>query len=121
VEVTVDDQPHLVYWLSKRVGTRLKLPVLTAVGFELMGGRLLPDTAGPLAQLMYQDAQGRRITFYVRNESEQGRDSAFRWVKEGNVEVCFWVDGHVGYAVAGEFERRELYRLANAIYQQING
>jgi len=121
VEVAADEQTHLVAWLSKRLGTKLKMPVLVPAGFELVGGRLLPDARSPAAQFMYQDVQGRRITLYVRVDEAHNAETAFRWVKEGQVEVCFWMDGAVGYALAGELDRKDIYRLAKLVYQQING
>jgi anti-sigma factor RsiW len=41
VEVQAADAQHLVSWLSKRIGTELKAPDFTALGFDLLGGRLL--------------------------------------------------------------------------------
>lgn len=121
VEVAADDQTHLVAWLSKRLGTKLKMPVLAPAGFDLVGGRLLPDARSPAAQFMYQDSQGRRVTLYVRVDEVHHAETAFRWVREGQVEVCFWMDGSVGYALSGEFDRKEIYRLAKLVYQQLNG
>ncbi len=46
VEVTAAQQDHLVQWLSKRVGRPLKVPVLAAEGYELVGGRLLSGDGG---------------------------------------------------------------------------
>jgi len=120
VEVAADEQAHLVAWLSKRLGTPLKAPVLVGAGFELVGGRLLPDAHSPAAQFMYQDGQGRRITVYVRVDDQKNTETAFRWVREGKVEVCFWIDGPVSYALAGEMDRKEMYRLAKMVYQQLN-
>ena len=37
VEVDASQQEHLVRWLSKRLGLDLKVPVLAAEGFELLG------------------------------------------------------------------------------------
>jgi anti-sigma factor RsiW len=56
VEVTALEQAHLVQWLSKRLGKPLKVPDLTAQGFELVGGRLLPGDTGARAQFMFQNA-----------------------------------------------------------------
>lgn len=120
VEVAADEQAHLVAWLSKRLGTPLKAPVLTGAGYELVGGRLLPDSHSPAAQFMYQDGQGKRITVYVRVDDAKNTETAFRWLKEGNVMVCFWIDGPIGYALAGELDRKEMYRLAKLVYQQLN-
>ncbi|HEX7465011.1 MAG TPA: anti-sigma factor, partial [Usitatibacter sp.] len=65
VEVDAKDQDHLVKWLSKRLDMALTVPVLSTEGFELLGGRLLPGNDGPVAQFMYQDASGKRLTLYV--------------------------------------------------------
>ena len=61
VEVDAAQEPHLVQWLSKRLGRRLVVPDLTAAGFRLMGGRLLPAEETSAAQFMYQDDKGQRL------------------------------------------------------------
>ena len=53
VEVKAQEE-HLSRWLTRRLNVPVKLFDLRAQGFELVGGRLLPDGAGPSAQLMYQ-------------------------------------------------------------------
>src|SRR5207247_1948253 len=68
VEVTADDEQHLVNWLSKRLGTTLKAPKLGPLGYELVGGRLLSGPQGPVAHFMYQDARGQRLTLYVSKQ-----------------------------------------------------
>ena len=50
VEVSAKEEAHLVRWLSKRLGTAVRAPRLSAHGFELLGGRLLPESARPGAQ-----------------------------------------------------------------------
>jgi len=42
VEVGADQEAHLVAWLSKRLGSPLKVPHLGELGYTLVGGRLLP-------------------------------------------------------------------------------
>jgi len=121
VEVAAAQQDHLIAWLSKRLGTPVKAPVLTSVGFNLVGGRLLPDTATPAAQFMYEDKQGRRLTLYVRIDGQRAEKTAFRWTTLSRVEVCYWIDGPVAYAVAGELSREEMQPVARMIYQQVDG
>jgi anti-sigma factor RsiW len=53
VEVKAQEE-HLSRWLTRRLDVPVKLFDLRAQGFELVGGRLLPDGARPGAQLMYQ-------------------------------------------------------------------
>ena len=119
VEVEAKEQDHLVKWLSKRLGMPLKLPVLTAEGFELLGGRLLPGPHGPVALFMYQDASGKRITLYVTPPHKGDSVTAFRFSKEGPVSVFYWIDGDCGFAISGEIDRPALSRVAALVYKQV--
>lgn len=120
VEVGADQETHLVRWLSKRLGANLKIPHLAALGYSLVGGRLLPGERGPAAQFMYQDAKGQRMTLYVRVSSEAREQTAFRFTQENGVGVFYWLDGKLGYALSGEADRSELLRVADAVYRQLN-
>ena len=83
VEVSAEQEDQLVAWLSKRLGTPVRPPKLGAIGYELIGGRLLPGNSGPVAQFMYHDASGQRLTLYVTTENAANRDTGFRFAKEG--------------------------------------
>jgi anti-sigma factor RsiW len=120
VEVGADQQEHLVKWLSKRLGNELKAPVLTQQGFDLVGGRLLPGGKGPVAQFMYQDGKGQRITLYVSLRDAEPRDTAFRFSQEDKIAVFYWIDGKLGYALSGEMDRASLLAVATVVYRQLN-
>jgi len=121
VEVGADQEAHLVAWLSKRLGAPLRAPKLEAVGYSLVGGRLLPGDNGPVAHFMYQTNRGTRITLYVRTEIAGNRETAFRYAREGNVGVFYWVDRKLGYALSSaDISKDDLLKVANAVYQQLN-
>ena len=120
VEVGADQEAHLVAWLSKRLGTPLKVPNLGGLGYTLVGGRLLPGDRGPVAQFMYQDGKGLRLTLYVRLNPDDSRETAFRFAQERGVGVFYWLDRKLGYALSGEVEKSELLRVATAVYRQLN-
>jgi anti-sigma factor RsiW len=120
VEVGADQETHLVTWLSKRLGAQLKVPHLGELGYTLVGGRLLPGDRGPVAQFMYQDGKGQRLTLYVRINSDTSRETAFRFAQERGVGVFYWLDDKLGYALSGEVEKPELLRVATAVYRQLN-
>jgi anti-sigma factor RsiW len=111
VEVTAQQEDQLVAWLSKRLG---------AQGFELVGGRLLPGHSGPVAQFMYQDASGQRLTLYVSTENTDNRDTAFRFAQEGKVNVFYWIDGKFGYALSAGLDKGRLAGVATAVYDQMD-
>jgi len=117
VEVKAQEE-HLSRWLTRRIQIPVKLFDLQAQGFELVGGRLLPDGPGKSAQLMYQDAQQRRVTVYLR-KPEQGTDAAFRYEQQGKVGMFYWVEEGAGYALVGELPKETLLALSQAIYGQM--
>ena len=120
VEVGADQEAHLVRWLSKRLGTPLKVPHLGGLGYALVGGRLLPGDRGPVAQFMYQDGKGIRLTLYVRANPDETRETAFRFSQEQGVSVFYWLDKKLGYALSGEIDKSDLLRVADAVYKQLN-
>jgi anti-sigma factor RsiW len=119
VEVDAKEQEHLVKWLSKRLGMPLKIPVLNNEGFELLGGRLLPGQDGPVAQFMYQEGTGKRLTLYVTKPHRGDNLTAFRFAQEGSVSVFYWMDKDLGYAISGEIDKPQLSRVANLVYKQL--
>lgn len=120
VEVTANEEAHLVGWLSKRLGTTLKAPKLAPLGYELVGGRLLSGPQGPVAHFMYQDSRGQRLTLYVSRQRGEPRDTAFRFSQEDRVSVFYWVDGNYGYALSGEIKKDQLLQVAEVVYKQLN-
>lgn len=113
-----EQEAHLSRWLTRRLSVPVKLFDLRDQGFELVGGRLLPDAAGPSAQLMYQDAMGMRVTVYLRKAAEQDVPAAFRYDRQGDVGMFYWVEGRCGYALVGTQPRERLLALAQAIAKQ---
>ena len=121
VEVGADQESHLVAWLSKRLGAKVRAPNLESAGYSLVGGRLLPGENGPVAQFMYQCKQGTRVTLYVRTGMPDQRETAFRYTDEGNVRVFYWIDRTYGYAVSSsDISKDVLYKVANTAYAQLN-
>ena len=119
VEVDASQQEHLVAWLSKRLGTSLRVPVLAGEGYSLLGGRLLPGPEGAVAQFMYQDSTGSRLTLYVSHRANVESPTAFRFAQQGKVSVFYWIDRDFGYALSGDIDRAALGRVANVVYRQL--
>ena len=141
VEVSAQEE-HLSRWLTKRLDVPVKLFDLRAQGFELVGGRLLPDASGPSAQLMYQSvaapgasgvasvagasgsaATAQRVTVYLR-KPDDATPAAFAYERQGELGLFYWVEGRsahggpTGYALVGALPRERLLALAEAIYRQ---
>ena len=136
VEVSAEHEDQLVAWLSKRMGAPMKPPHLQALGYTLDGGRLLPGGQGPVAQFMYHDPAGARLTLYVSNEvaaagaaakpepqgsapGARNSSTAFAFAQEGAVNVFYWVEGPFGYALSSGVNRDELARVSGEVYRQL--
>ncbi|MBC7940818.1 MAG: anti-sigma factor [Chitinophagaceae bacterium] len=123
VEVGADQEQQLVAWLSKRLGTPIKPPSLQSIGLELIGGRLLPGDSGPVAQFMYHDGIGQRLTLYVTREVPKPAgepETGFRFGQDGPVNVFFWVDKTFGYAISGGADRQALLTVAREVHRQLS-
>lgn len=79
----------------------------------------MPGQSGPVAQFMYHDAGGQRLTLYVSTEQSHNRDTGFRFSEEGPVNVFYWIDGKFGYALSAGTGKAELARIATAVYEQL--
>jgi anti-sigma factor RsiW len=117
--VEVREGSDLTTWLSRRLQRPIVAPDALPGGLVLMGGRLLPGMPGkPAAQLMYQDAQGRRVTVYLRGMAKPTAETAFRIVTGKPASTFYWVDRQWGYALTGELPRAQLLEAARAFYQR---
>ncbi len=119
VEVKAQEE-HLSRWLTRRIDIPVKLFDLHEQGFELVGGRLLPDGPGKSAQLMYEDGQKRRVTVYLR-KPEKGTDAAFRYEQQGKLGMFYWIEEGAGFALVGELPKQTLLEMAKSIYAQHPG
>jgi anti-sigma factor RsiW len=121
VEIQASNEDHLEAWLSKRLGMNLRAPKLDAVGFTLMGGRLLAGTHGPAAQFMYEDSVGRRLTLYVKTQ-EMGYDKSrsFEFAQEQEVNAFYWIEDGTGYVLSGNLGRADLLKVAEAAHRQMD-
>ena len=120
IEVKAQEE-HLARWLTRRIDIPVKLFDLRDEGFELMGGRLLPDAAGKSAQLMYESLDAgtpkQRVTVYLR-KPDAAAPTAFSYRQQGELGQFYWVEAGAGYALVGELPKERLLALAQAIYKQ---
>lgn len=120
VEVGAEEREHLNTWLSKRLANPVVAPDIRRAGYQLVGGRLLPDAGRPAAQFMYEDDQGTRITLYVRGHVESARGTALRHADDGEISVVYWLDGSLAYALAGSIDQTQLESIAKEMYGALN-
>ncbi len=120
VEVAANDSEHLTSWLSERIGQKVVIPDLSARGYTFLGGRLLAADAQPAAQLMYEDQDRRRITIFL-TANQSGAETKFIVKEKHGVTACYWLDGPLGFVIAGETGRDDIVAIANMVYKSFEG
>ena len=118
VEVAGNERPHLTQWLSKRVGSPVRIPELEKIGLKLVGGRLLPGPTGPTAFFMYETPSGERFTLYCGQTKDQA--TALRYIAGNHNSAYYWVDNNLFYVLTGPAEQDRLHAIAQAAYDQID-
>ncbi|MET0279263.1 MAG: anti-sigma factor [Pseudorhodoplanes sp.] len=112
-------EAHLVPWLSRRVGTNLRVPDFSHFDLKLLGGRLLPGPAGPAAMLMFENGNGDRVTFYSSKVSPGQQQMSFRYLQSDNVAAIRWVESGYAFVVSGNADKGRLKELARTAYEQL--
>jgi anti-sigma factor RsiW len=123
VEFGADQQDSLLLWLSERLGEALHAPNLQGLGFTLVGGRLLPASGQPAAQLMYENPDAQRVTLYIRahwaTPLSGAQEGSVSFAGEGGVSMVYWIEGKLAYALIGSMDREQLFSAAKTIQQQL--
>ncbi len=86
-------------WLDRYFHQAHRLPDLSAAGFTPVSGRLLTTDQGAAAMVLYEDPQGRRISFYIR---PPGPDNGFlpRGSRSADgLQAQYWSGAGYNYAV----------------------
>ena len=120
IEVPAADRDHLAQWLSNRLSRGVAPPVLDALGYRLIGGRLLATEHGGAAALfMYENAQGQRLSLVLR---PMARDlhAARADMREGAVNGCAWIADGIGYAVVASLPDDELDLVADLVLREVH-
>jgi anti-sigma factor RsiW len=118
VEVAASESEHITKWLTKRIGIQVKIPDLSSFGYTFIGGRLLAAEDRPAGQLMYEDANKKRLTVFVASNPGAGEETIH--VREkGTLISCYWAEHDFAMAVTGDLPFENMMKLARDIYDQM--
>jgi anti-sigma factor RsiW len=121
IEVAASESDHLSQWLSNRLRRSITPPDLTALGYRLLGGRLLATEHGGAAALfVYDDSQGNRLSVLLRPMAQE------LWARhadmsQGALNGCTWIDHGMGYAVVAAASDHTLDKVADQIIREVGG
>ena len=62
----------------------------------------------------------RSVDLYIRAEVKGQRETAFRYARENNVSVFYWIERNCGYAISStDLSKDELLHVATLVYKQL--
>jgi anti-sigma factor RsiW len=114
VELTAAASADMVAWFSSRLGEHVEIPSLGTAGLQLVGGRLLAGDDGPVAQLIYENAKGQRLTLGVSAEAAESGAEIEVVTLEG-LTAGYWLEGGLTYALVGDTSEARLVAIATRL------
>ncbi|KPA88868.1 anti-sigma factor family protein [Pseudomonas sp. RHF3.3-3] len=95
----VDGNGDLQGWLDRYFSRANRLPNLADAGFKPVSARLLSTEQGAAAMVLYQDPQGRRITYYMRPPGPQNHLLERGHRRDGELQAEYWSGPGYNYAM----------------------
>jgi anti-sigma factor RsiW len=114
VEFPAAARADMAAWFSSRLGEAVEIPSLRTLGLQLVGGRLLAGDDGPVAQLIYEDPDGGRLTLGLSAAAGDSGPEVEVVMLEG-LTAGYWHEGDLTYALVGETSQQQLVAIAKTL------
>lgn len=102
VDVKVSQPAELQRWLVGHFAQATPLPDLAAQGLQAVGARLLTTEQGAAALLLFEDAQGRRISLYLREPGALYANMPSGERADGPLQARYWSRAGYNYALVSD-------------------
>jgi anti-sigma factor RsiW len=108
VEFAPDSNEVALAWISDKLERKITGPTLDALGLTMVGSRLQGTREGPLAQFIYEDGDGNRLSLIVAPHPEGAPAASLKYASLGEERVGYWSDAELDYAVAAKASDAEI-------------
>ncbi|MCS3390608.1 anti-sigma factor [Burkholderia thailandensis] len=119
VDVVQKQPGELQAWVAREIGAPVRLPDLSGAGFAPVGGRLFATERGAAAMVLYEDAAGRTLSFYIRPPESANRLLAAGERADGALLARYGSVRGFNYAVVGRADSVGEAAVARALDEQI--
>ncbi len=99
LDLSARDPARLQTWLGQYFRHVGNLPDLSSYGFTPLGARLLSNEQGPAALLVFEDAQGQRISLFLRSPGEHFARMPSGERTDGQLQARYWSHDDYNYAL----------------------
>ncbi len=118
VEFRAADEAVMQRWFETHLGGDAVIPALDGLGFDLVGGRLLADADGPMAQVLYENDTGDRVSLvFGRRDVPGGTD--LKLVHVGKSYASYWREGDFAWAVVEDSPGADVSAVATHVAELI--
>lgn len=114
LDVTQRHAGEVQAWLDARFPDAPALPNLDDAGYRVVGGRLLATANGPAAIVLYDNARGNAISFYIRPPSTRRGVLPRGQRDDGQLAVAYWSGGDYNLALVSRNNPADLAILRRA-------
>jgi anti-sigma factor RsiW len=115
VEFSGDTTDAATEWFSNKLGVSITAPDLSEWGMMMIGSRLLGTKEGPLAQFIYEDINGGRVSLTLRRHLVNQPTLPFQVANYPNGNVGYWSTSEVDYAFVGDNDAATMQSLAQGL------
>ena len=121
VEFRAEATESALDWVSAKLDRKLAHPTLEPLGLELVGTRMLGTREGPLAQFIYEDRDGHRLSLIVAPHPEGVREAPLRHASAEGARIGYWRDASLDYAVVAETSDLQIEAVAREVAKLMGG
>lgn len=115
LDLDVQRPGQLQAWLGEHFGQVGQLPDLSTYGFTPVGARLLSNEQGPAALLLFQDANGERVSLFLRSPGEHYARMPSGERVDGELQARYWSQGAYNYALVSPAAEPRAAQLRQAL------
>lgn len=120
VEFSPDATLAAMDWMSQKLKRKIDSPALDALGLTLVGTRLSGTREGPLAQFIYEDKSGNRLSLVVMPHPEGEPASGLRMARQDTTNVGYWSDAALDYAVIANTSGMQIESVAAEVARNVS-
>ena len=116
LDVTQREPGQLQSWLLQHFRNAPRLPDLDGAGFHPVGARLLATDSGPAAMVLYQNAEGGAISFYIRPPSPSHGVLPRGQRRDGQLVATYWSGNGYNYALVSPVNASDVRAVREAAF-----
>jgi anti-sigma factor RsiW len=115
VEFVPEASDAALRWASAKLGQPVDIPKLDSLGLGLVGSRLHGTAEGPIAQFIYEDEGGNRLSVIVAPHPPEVPAYDFTQASFQETRVGYWSALGLDYAVVAETSAPQIEAIASEI------